>query len=81
MAIYHFSGTVISRSQGRSAVACAAYRSAEKLHDEKYDKDHDYTQKQDVAHAEIILPENAPSNLKDREALWNAATCRRFLKG
>ena len=45
MAIYHFSGTVISRSQGRSAVACAAYRSAEKLHDERYDKEHDYIQK------------------------------------
>ena len=42
------------------------------MHDEKYDKEHDYTQKQDVAHTEIILPENAPSNLKDRETLWNA---------
>lgn len=72
MAIYHFSGTVISRSQGRSAVACAAYRSAEKLHDEKYDKVHDYTQKQDVAHTEILLPQNAPEKFKDRETLWNS---------
>lgn len=72
MAIYHFSGTVISRSQGRSAVACAAYRSAEKLHDEKYDRDHDYTKKQGVAHTEILLPENAPSKLSNRETLWNA---------
>ncbi len=71
MAIYHFSGTVISRSQGRSAVACAAYRSAEKLHDEKYDRDHDYTKKQDVAYTEILLPENAPANLSNRETLWN----------
>src|SRR5436190_10920580 len=71
MAIYHFSGTIISRSQGRSAVACAAYRSAEKLHDERYDKTHDYTQKQDVAYTEILLPENAPSKFKDRETLWN----------
>src|SRR5579885_686861 len=72
MAIYHFSGTVISRSQGRSAVACAAYRSAEKLHDEKYDREHDYTHKQDVASAEILLPENAPAWMADREKLWNA---------
>lgn len=71
MAIYHFSGTIISRSQGRSAVACAAYRSGEELHDEKYDKTHDYTQKQDVAHTEILLPENAPSKFSDRETLWN----------
>lgn len=72
MAIYHFSGTVISRSQGRSAVACAAYRSAERLHDEKYDKNHDYTKKQDVAHTEILLPDHAPAWMGEREKLWNA---------
>lgn len=72
MAIYHFSGTVISRSQGRSAVACSAYRSAEKLHDERCDKEHDYTHKQDVASAEILLPENAPAWMAGREKLWNA---------
>ena len=72
MAIYHFSGTIISRSQGRSAVACAAYRSAEKLVDERYKKTHDYTHKQDVAFTEILLPENAPSSMLNREKLWNA---------
>lgn len=72
MAIYHFSGTVISRSQGRSAVACAAYRSAERLHDERYAKTHDYTKKQDVAHTEILLPDHAPPWMADREKLWNA---------
>jgi Ti-type conjugative transfer relaxase TraA len=71
MAIYHFSGTIISRSQGRSAVACAAYRCAERLIDERYNKTHDYTHKQDVAYTEILLPENAASFLRDREKLWN----------
>ena len=72
MAIYHFSGTIISRSQGRSAVACAAYRSAEKLVDERSVKEHhDYTHKQDVAFTEILLPENAPTSMQDREKLWN----------
>jgi Ti-type conjugative transfer relaxase TraA len=71
MAIYHFSGTAVSRSKGRSAVACAAYRAGEKLHDERYDKDYDYTKKKDVVHAEILLPNNAQSKLKDRETLWN----------
>lgn len=71
MAIYHLSSTIISRSQGRSAVACAAYRSGERLHDEKYAKDHDYTKKQDVAYTEILLPENAPTWMQDREQLWN----------
>jgi Ti-type conjugative transfer relaxase TraA len=72
MAIYHFSGTVISRSQGRSAVACAAYRSAEELHDERYGRDHDYTSKKDVEYKEILLPEKAPTWMADREKLWNA---------
>lgn len=72
MAIYHFSGTIISRSQGRSAVACAAYRSGELLHDEKYAKDHDYTHKQDVAFSEILLPNGAPISFSNRETLWNA---------
>lgn len=71
MAIYHFSGTIISRSQGRSAVACAAYRAGDRLYDERYDKTHDYSRKMDVAHSEILLPENAPAWMGNREQLWN----------
>jgi Ti-type conjugative transfer relaxase TraA len=71
MAIYHFSGTIISRSQGRSAVACSAYRSAEILLDEKYGKEHDYSKKEDVVFKEILLPESAPDWMKNREKLWN----------
>jgi Ti-type conjugative transfer relaxase TraA len=71
MAIYHFSSSVISRSQGRSAVACSAYRSAELMHDEKYGKTHDYTRKQDVIFNEVLLPANAKTWMKDREKLWN----------
>ena len=72
MAIYHFSGTVISRSQGRSAIACAAYRSGERLMDERYEKIQDYSRKDDIVHEEILLPENAPEWMADREKLWNA---------
>ena len=71
MAIYHFSAQVISRSQGRSVVAAAAYRSAEKLHDEKLEKSYNFTKKNDVVAKEILLPENAPIELKDRATLWN----------
>lgn len=71
MAIYHFSGTIISRSQGRSAIACAAYRSGEELHDERLDKTYDYTRKQDIEHTEILLPTGAPEWMSDRQKLWN----------
>ncbi len=73
MAIYHFSGQVISRSQGRSAVAAAAYRSAERLLDERTELVHDFTAKEmDIVFKEVLLPENAPEWMKDREKLWNA---------
>jgi len=73
MALYHFSAKVIQRSQGRSAVAAAAYRAAEELHDKLLDQDHDYTAKQHVVHGEIMLPDGAPARWLDRETLWNEA--------
>ena len=39
MAIYHFSAKVVSRANGSSAVASAAYRSASRLHDERLARD------------------------------------------
>ncbi len=71
MAIYHFSAKVISRSMGSSAVASAAYRSAERLHDDRLDRNHDFTNKSGVVHSEILLPEGAPERLGDRSTLWN----------
>ncbi|MEQ8694555.1 MAG: Ti-type conjugative transfer relaxase TraA [Gammaproteobacteria bacterium] len=71
MAIYHFSAKVISRANGSSALASAAYRSAARLHDERLDRDHDFTNKSGVVHSEILLPENAPERLGDRSVLWN----------
>lgn len=71
MAIYHFSVQVIGRGAGRSAVAAAAYRAAERLHDERLDRAHDFTNKSGVVHSEILLPEGAPERFADREKLWN----------
>ena len=71
MAIFHLSVKVISRAAGRSAVAAAAYRSAERLHDERLDRAHDFTNKPGVVHSEVLLPENAPDEWHNRERLWN----------
>jgi Ti-type conjugative transfer relaxase TraA len=71
MAIYHFSAKVISRASGRSAVAAAAYRSASRLHDERLDRDHNFTNKSGVVHSEVLLPDGAPEEWRDRERLWN----------
>ncbi|WP_228200263.1 MobQ family relaxase [Acinetobacter baumannii] len=72
MAIYHFSVKAISRSDGRSAVACAAYRSAEKLVCDYYGKEQDYTKKTGVEFTNIYAPENTKKELLDRQKLWNA---------
>jgi len=72
MAIFHLSVKVISRASGRSAVAAAAYRGAERLRDERLDRDHDFTNKDGVVHSEVMLPEGASEEFADREKLWNA---------
>ena len=71
MASYHFSVQVVSRGGGRSSVACAAYRAADKLTCERDGLVHDFTRKQGVLHSEITLPEHAPERWLDRSTLWN----------
>lgn len=72
MAIYHLSIKVISKSKGASAVAKAAYRSGQKLYNERTGLTHDFTKKWGVSYSEIILCKDAPSEYKDRTVLWNA---------
>lgn len=55
MSIYHCSIKNISRSSGRSAVACAAYRSGEELEDLETGITHDYRKKTGIAFAEIFF--------------------------
>ncbi len=74
MAIYHLSMKPVSRASGRSAVASMAYRAGEKLTNERDGITHDYTAKQGVEHAEIVLPEGVSADwARDRSDLWNAA--------
>lgn len=64
----------IARSGGRSAVASAAYRAAEKLTNERDGLVHDFRAKQGVEHTQILLPKGVDVQwAKDRSTLWNAA--------
>jgi ATP-dependent exoDNAse (exonuclease V) alpha subunit len=64
----------MSRASGRSAVAAAAYRAAEKLENLRDGLVHDFRGRSGVEHAEIVLPEGADAEwARDRSALWNAA--------
>ncbi|WP_396015758.1 MobQ family relaxase [Escherichia coli] len=72
MAIYHLSMKIISRSNGYSAVASAAYRSGSLMLDERTGLTHDYTRKSGVAEAVILTPATAPAWCTNRAELWNA---------
>ena len=71
MAIYHCSTKPLARSSGRSAVAAAAYRSGDRLVDERQGIEHDYTRRSGVLDTELVLPDGAGE--WSRAELWNAA--------
>lgn len=74
MALYHLSMKPISRASGRSSVASAAYRAAERLENERDGIVHDFSRRSGVEHAEIVLPAGSDAEwAKERSALWNAA--------
>ena len=75
MAIFIASTKSISRGKGQSAVASASYRAGCELKDKRYGKTHDYSKKQGVMSADIILPSAlAAANAEiSRSDLWNKA--------
>lgn len=70
MAIYHFSAQVASRSAGRSAVAMAAYRSGERLEDERTGEIKFYRRETQPVTV-ILAPAQSPEWIQDRNRLWN----------
>ncbi|MEZ2223397.1 Ti-type conjugative transfer relaxase TraA [Rhizobium sp. RCC_161_2] len=82
MAIAHFSVSIVSRGDGRSAVLSAAYRHCAKMDYEREARTIDYTRKVGLVHEEFLLPPDAPNwartLIADRsvsgasEAFWNS---------
>lgn len=67
----------VRRSRGQKATAAAAYRSGERLHDQRTDTVHDHSRRTDVTHKEIFLPSSLDASqmewARDRSRLWNTA--------
>ena len=80
MAIFHHETKIISRKVGQSACAAAAYRSGQKIEDDRYGKTHDYTNKKGIVYEQILLPHDSPDWANDRERLWNEVE-RKELRG
>jgi MobA/MobL family len=79
MAIFHLDIKTVSRSSGRTATAAAAYRSGERIRDERTGALYNHSKRNDVLHKEIFLPsrlDRADSGMewaRDRSTLWNTA--------
>ncbi|CKF10900.1 conjugation protein [Streptococcus pneumoniae] len=70
---FHMRTRIHKRSDGAKAVSKAAYRSGEKLFDEKYGRIRNYENKgkKDGIESEIFLPSHVSEKYKDRNVLYN----------
>src|SRR5258708_162000 len=77
MAIYFLNLKTFGRSNNSSAVSAAAYRAGERIRDERTGKTYDHSDRQDVLHKEILLPNRFAADdmawARERANLWNAA--------
>ena len=77
MAMFRMDIKPIKRSMGQTATGAAAYRSGERIRDERTGSLHNHSRRKDVAHTEIFLPSQfgeAPMEwARDRARLWNTA--------
>src|SRR6201987_4199774 len=77
MAHFYMQISSIGRAAGPRATAAAAYRSGERIRDERTGELLNYSNRRDVLHTEIFLPsqfEGAPiAWARNRERLWNTA--------
>lgn len=71
MASYHLSVQVLGRSDGRSAVAAAAYRAGSLLTCQETGAVHDYRRRGGVLDTFVLAPPEAPAWASDRAELWN----------
>ena len=64
--------SIVKRSKGQSAVEKASYISRSVLHSDYDGVTYRPKYEEDIVHSEIMLPEDAPADYKDRSVLWNS---------
>ena len=77
MAIFYMQISSLTRAAGRRATAAAAYRSGERIRDERTGELINFTRRRDILHSEVMLPSQLEGASLDwarnRERLWNTA--------
>tara|TARA_R110002096_G_scaffold425908_1_gene635006 strand:- start:1172 stop:3691 length:2520 start_codon:yes stop_codon:yes gene_type:complete len=73
MAIQFARMRILTRSKGHCAVRSATYNARGAARSERTGEKYSYSDRHDLEHHEILLPEGAPEEMKDFEILWNKA--------
>jgi len=78
LAKYFLLVKVFSRAKGSRVTRAAAYRAGERIHDDRTSESYNYSDRKDIIHSEIILPEGVSQTsdiewARNRAKLWNAA--------
>lgn len=78
MASYFLRSKHISRGKGARVTRAAAYRAGERIRDERTSEVYDYSDRNDVACKEVVVPSDLAGRddmswTQDRATLWNAA--------
>ena len=78
MAKYFLLVKVFSRAKGSRVTRAAAYRAGERVHDDRTSESYNYSDRKDIVHSEIILPDGVAQSpdiewARNRAKLWNAA--------
>tara|TARA_R110002096_G_scaffold432707_1_gene649978 strand:+ start:850 stop:3426 length:2577 start_codon:yes stop_codon:yes gene_type:complete len=73
MAIQFARMRILTRSKGHCAVRSATYNARGAARSERTGEKYSYSDRCDLEHHEILLPEGAPEEMLDFEILWNNA--------
>jgi len=77
MAHFYMQISSITRGTGRRATAAAAYRSGERIRDERTGELFNHVRRRDIVHTEVFLPTQFDGEpvpwARNRERLWNTA--------
>ena len=73
MAIQFARARFISRGQGHNVARSAAYNARDRVSSPYTGETFDFSQREEVVHHEVILPDGAPDELGTTQALWAAA--------
>ena len=73
MAIQFARMRILTRSKGHCAVRSATYNARGAARSERTGEKYSFTDRHDLEHHEILLPDGAPEEMHDFETLWNKA--------